>query len=75
MLNGKVFSFKKGRLKFEINFLDGKANGPCFQYSKHGKLNAIYNYKNNKIIEVVYASKQKFRIIDSSFVPFKIINE
>ena len=38
-------------------------------YSKRGKLNAIYNYKNNNVVDIIYINKKKYKKPNKSFVP------
>ena len=64
-----AFYKNTSKIKYNGYIYNNKLNGLCYFYSRSGKINSIYDYKDNKITEILYWRKNKFKNIDSTYFP------
>ena len=67
MLNRK----RRGKLKEESNWIDGKRNGYCVNYNKNGQKESEKNYKNDKqngLCKWYYEEALKKKVWDALFI-------
>lgn len=63
--NNTIISYRKGgRIEYQCNRINHKYEGSFFLYSTNGKLNGIYNMKNDTSINTIYSRKKKFNEFD-----------
>ena len=62
-----------GKLWLSISFDNNQYNGLTEIYSNKGKLNAIYEYNNNKISKVIYGRNSKYYLVKNDYRPYIII--